>query len=139
MNMKQQNKDKGSQGSFKVPAVVTKTPLSPVAEKPIQLKQKSLSADMNHVPDDWEQQEEKSKVKAVTNIQKLARRHSSMKLVQKKKDKLTDCRVMEVLVQDEFVGIAADVLRNTMSNLMQEALHDEFQLDAEPMKFMMKV
>jgi hypothetical protein len=43
------------------------------------------------------------------------------------------------MVQDEFVGIVADVLRNTMSNLMQEALHDEFQLDAEPMKFMMKV
>jgi hypothetical protein len=138
MNLKQQNKD--SQSVIKVKAVVT--PLSPVAERPIQLKQKRESSDMIHVTHDLErtlaEEEEKSKVKAVTNIQKMARRQSSMRVVQKKKDLIHEDRAKEVMVQDEFVGIAADVLRNTMSNLMQEALHDEFQLDAEPMKFMMK-
>ena len=106
------------------------TTLPPVSEN-LGKQKKSVTVE------GWDQ--DADKVQAVTRIQKLARRQNSIKVVQKKKDEIYEDQVMSVIIQDEFIGIAADILKNTVSNLMQEALHDEFQLDAEPMKFMMKV
>lgn len=136
-----QKQDKGGSPRGARPSLIESTPLSPLKENPVQVKQKTVSTDINNLQDEMELADEakKRELLAVTNIQKFARRQSSIQIVQKKKDKINDLRTKEVMVQDEFVGIVADVLRNTMSNLMQEALHDEFQLDAEPMKFMMKV
>jgi hypothetical protein len=44
----------------------------------------------------------------------------------------------EALAQDGFVESAAEVLRNTMFNLIQEATFGEFAYDADPLKFMTK-
>jgi hypothetical protein len=40
--------------------------------------------------------------------------------------------------REEFPPLAAEVLRNTMYNLMQEALYDEFHVLAEPLSFAVK-
>lgn len=133
----------GSPRSVRAPPP-TSTPLFSLEENPIQVKQKRLSGDGLDLGHALELELERdlaasSEVTAaVTSIQKMVRRQSSMQMVQQQKERAHDQRARDVLLQEEFLGIAADVLRNTMSNLLQEALHDEFQLLAEPMKFMMK-
>jgi hypothetical protein len=42
------------------------------------------------------------------------------------------------LVRNDVFDLAADVLRNTMFNLVQEASYEEFSIDAEPLKYMIK-
>ena len=40
--------------------------------------------------------------------------------------------------RDEFPLIAAEVMRDTMYNLMQEAMYDEFHIMVEPLSFAVK-
>ena len=44
----------------------------------------------------------------------------------------------EAFGREEFPVIAAEVMRDTMYNLMQEALFDEFHIMVEPLSFAVK-
>ena len=47
-------------------------------------------------------------------------------------------RAAVALRDGAFVDLAAEILRNTMYNLMQEAACDEFSIDSEPLAFVLK-
>ena len=44
-------------------------------------------------------------------------------------------KVEMALRSNDFVDLTAEILRNTMFNLMQEVTYDEFPVDAEPLAF----
>jgi len=47
-------------------------------------------------------------------------------------------QIRAALSREEFLPVAADVLRGTLYNLMEEALYDEFHVMAEPLSFAVK-
>jgi hypothetical protein len=49
-----------------------------------------------------------------------------------------EAKVGSAIRNAEFVDIAAEILRNTMFNLMQEVSYSEFPVDAEPLSFMLR-
>ena len=51
--------------------------------------------------------------------------------------KVADC-AKTALLRPDILELASDVLRNTMFNLVQEASYEEFSIDAEPLKYMIK-
>lgn len=75
---------------------------------------------------------------AAQTIQNIARGTRDRALAQRKKEDLLNSKLNAALTQGEFVTVAGDILRNTMYNLMQEAVFDEFQVLAEPIKFVVK-
>lgn len=75
---------------------------------------------------------------AAQTIQNVARGTRDRAVAQRKKEDIFNSRVNAALTQGEFVPLVGDILRNTIFNLMQEAIFDEFAVQAEPIKFMMK-
>jgi hypothetical protein len=49
-----------------------------------------------------------------------------------------DASLRSAMLEDGFLELAADIMRNTVLNLMQEATYGEFNILAEPIKFMLK-
>ena len=75
---------------------------------------------------------------AAQTIQNLARGSRDRALAQRKKDDLLNSRMNSAMTQGDFVPLVGEILRNTIFNLMQEAIYDEFPVMAEPLKFVMK-
>jgi hypothetical protein len=75
---------------------------------------------------------------AAQKIQNVARGIRDRAVVDRKKEDLFNSRANAALTQGEFVPLAGDILRNTIFNLMQEAVFDEFPVLAEPIKFVVK-
>jgi hypothetical protein len=61
-----------------------------------------------------------------------------MKLMEIHSEKSQEVAVNETLRDGTFLDLAADILRNTLYNLMQEASFEEFPLMAEPLTFKIK-
>jgi len=89
-----------------------------------------------------QEEEEKQKLKlhtAAVLIQRVvARGRAARKAAANKRKCIEDERVQRALCQAGFMELTADILANTMFNLMQEASYGEFSVMAEPIKFMLK-
>lgn len=103
------------------------------AEKERQLlrkKKKSLTAD---------ELASKEQIKAAERIQSIARAKSAREEFDKANEMSIEQKGALALVREPgFLEIAGDVLRNTMFNIMQEAVQEEFVIDSEPLKFLVK-
>lgn len=103
------------------------------AEKERQLlrkKKKSMTAD---------EQEASNKAKAAEKIQTIARAKSARSDFDKANEESIDVKAELALCKEPgFLEIAAEVLRNTMFNIMQEAAQEQFVIESEPLKFVIK-
>ena len=68
----------------------------------------------------------------------LSRGRSARIAAAKKRDAIRQQRTQLALSQEGFLEIAADILTNTMFNLVQEASFGEFNMMSEPLKFMIR-
>lgn len=75
---------------------------------------------------------------AVLRIQNIARGNAARIMAENIKAQKINKKVMMALTQDDFMSICGDVLKNTMYNLMEEALHEEFPVWSDPVKFVVK-
>lgn len=75
---------------------------------------------------------------AVQKIQNAARGMAARVLSEKKKEDVINSKVTVALTQEDFMEICGEIMRNTLLNLMDEAVHDEFPVIAEPIKFYIK-
>lgn len=75
---------------------------------------------------------------AILKIQKISRGTNSRVLTDQIVQEKIDQQAMLALNQDGFLELAADILRNTMFNILQEASFGEFPITSEPMRFMYK-
>lgn len=75
---------------------------------------------------------------AVNRIQSVARGAASRAKAMSLRDVQIQEKAKLALLHDDFRLISAEILRNTMYNLMQEAVYGEFPVLADPMKFVMK-
>jgi hypothetical protein len=86
----------------------------------------------NDMDDDHE------KTYAVKKIQNIARGKAARLIAEAKKTEIVNMKVTIALTQEDFLDVCGDFLRNTMYNLMEEALYDEFPVWADPLKFVIK-
>eukprot|EP01036_Dinobryon_divergens_P012385 gene12385-16677_t len=72
-------------------------------------------------------------------ILQRAMRHGrkARKQLKEMKSRMLRRNTQLALSQNGFLDIVADIMENTMFNLMQEASFGEFDVSAEPVKFMM--
>ena len=106
---------------------------STVDKKSLNVRQQTLLMLDSSVVDDVE-----CITFAAQTIQNMARGSRDRALAQRKKDDLLNSRMNSAMTQGEFVLLTGEILRNTIFNLMQEAVYDEFPVTAEPLKFVMK-
>ena len=86
-----------------------------------------------------EEKEENEKAKAAERIQSVARAKSARNDFDRANEQSIEERPAVVLCQEPgFLEIVGDILRNTMFNIMQEAVHEEFMIESEPHKFVVK-
>ncbi len=79
------------------------------------------------------------KDKAAGKIQGVFRVKKARNEAEKKNDIQIEERGAVALCKEPgFVQIAADFLMNTMYNIIQEAAHEEFVIESEPLKFVIK-
>lgn len=81
---------------------------------------------------------EASSSAAAKRIQNLARGKAARAQTEKTKDLQLEEGANRALLENGFLEMMADVLHDTMFNLMQEASYDEFPITAEPLRFMLK-
>lgn len=75
---------------------------------------------------------------AALKIQQIARGNAARTMTARMIQDVIDNRTNEALLQDGFLEMAADILRNTVFNLLQEASYGEFAINSDPLKFMIK-
>lgn len=75
---------------------------------------------------------------AAKKIQNLARGNRDRQLALKKKEDLLNLRSIKALSQNEYLSMIDTVLTNTIFNLMEEVVYNEFTITAEPIKFIIK-
>lgn len=75
---------------------------------------------------------------AAKKIQNIARGNRDRQLTLKKKEDLLNLRSIKALSQNEYLSMIDTVLTNTIFNLMEEVIFNEFPITAEPIKFIIK-
>ena len=93
----------------------------------------SNSIDMKMMNSDTEAM---TAIKAIQNgSRSVAARVRANKLRDEASELAADLLLVE---QDSFLSLVGDIVHNTMFNLIQEASYDEFQINADPLRFMVK-
>ena len=93
------------------------------------------SAKRNQIAENLYDEEQE---KAARKLQEFSRVAICRNIAQNQRDMLILKQSKEALVQEEFVLTTGEILRNTIFNLMQEALYDEFHPLSDPIKFFIK-
>jgi hypothetical protein len=79
------------------------------------------------------------KLQAAEKLQSVARTINAITTTERRLDDQNNDRANAALFKEPGVlELIADILRNTMLNLVQEAVHEEFSLDAEPIQIVQR-
>jgi hypothetical protein len=75
---------------------------------------------------------------AIGTIHRAVRATKSRMVSEALRSRAVADKARNALVHDGVLDVTAEVLRNTIFNLVQEASYEEFSIGAEPLKFMVK-